>query len=252
MARRARRRRLPTLSVAVLVALAAASVATAVDHGTACAAEPETTEGIDISHWQGEIDWTQVAGADKAFAIMKATEDIDYIDPTYGLNRARADAGRVLVGAYHYAQPEHGPGDAVGAGRPLPRRRRGIATGDLPPMLDLEEHNGLTDGADGGLGAGDFLERIHERTGVRGSGLHLAVVVEPVRGRHRLVRHERLSRRSRSPTGPTGLERRPCRRGTGPGFGWTFWQYTSNGAVAGITGRVDLDRFNGTDLSSAS
>jgi GH25 family lysozyme M1 (1,4-beta-N-acetylmuramidase) len=33
------------------------------------------------------------------------------------------------------------------------------------------------------------------------------------------------------------------------GSGWTFWQYTSSGSVAGITGRVDLDRFNGTSLS---
>ncbi len=34
------------------------------------------------------------------------------------------------------------------------------------------------------------------------------------------------------------------------GHGWTFWQYTSSGAVSGITGRVDLDRFNGADLAT--
>jgi GH25 family lysozyme M1 (1,4-beta-N-acetylmuramidase) len=33
------------------------------------------------------------------------------------------------------------------------------------------------------------------------------------------------------------------------GNGWTFWQYTSSGSVAGISGRVDLDRYNGTDFS---
>jgi hypothetical protein len=33
------------------------------------------------------------------------------------------------------------------------------------------------------------------------------------------------------------------------GNGWTFWQYTSDGSVAGISGRVDLDRYNGTDFS---
>jgi hypothetical protein len=33
------------------------------------------------------------------------------------------------------------------------------------------------------------------------------------------------------------------------GYGWTFWQYTSSGSVPGISGRVDLDRFNGIDLS---
>jgi hypothetical protein len=33
------------------------------------------------------------------------------------------------------------------------------------------------------------------------------------------------------------------------GHGWTFWQYTSDGTVNGISGRVDLDRYNGTDLT---
>ena len=30
------------------------------------------------------------------------------------------------------------------------------------------------------------------------------------------------------------------------GAGWTFWQYTSSGTVPGISGRVDLNRYNGT------
>src|SRR4029077_11256633 len=33
------------------------------------------------------------------------------------------------------------------------------------------------------------------------------------------------------------------------GHGWTFWQYTSSGTVPGISTKVDLDRFNGTDLA---
>ena len=33
------------------------------------------------------------------------------------------------------------------------------------------------------------------------------------------------------------------------GKGWTFWQYTSDGVVPGISGRVDLNHFNGTDLT---
>jgi lysozyme len=32
------------------------------------------------------------------------------------------------------------------------------------------------------------------------------------------------------------------------GNGWTFWQYTSDGAVPGILGRVDLDRYNRADF----
>jgi lysozyme len=33
------------------------------------------------------------------------------------------------------------------------------------------------------------------------------------------------------------------------GHGWTFWQYTNLGTVAGIDGNVDQDRYNGTVLA---
>ena len=36
------------------------------------------------------------------------------------------------------------------------------------------------------------------------------------------------------------------------GSGWTFWQYTSDGSVAGITGRVDLDRYRFADFGRVS
>jgi len=36
------------------------------------------------------------------------------------------------------------------------------------------------------------------------------------------------------------------------GRSWTFWQYTNCGSVPGISGCVDLDRFNGTSLSSVT
>ena len=43
---------------------------------------------------------------------MKASEDIDFIDGTYVLNRARARAAGLVTGAYHFAQPDRSPGDA--------------------------------------------------------------------------------------------------------------------------------------------
>ena len=37
--------------------------------------------------------------------------------------------------------------------------------------------------------------------------------------------------------------------GNWAGDGWTFWQYTSDGAVNGISGRVDLNRYRGTNFT---
>ncbi len=36
------------------------------------------------------------------------------------------------------------------------------------------------------------------------------------------------------------------------GTGWTFWQYTSDGTVPGISGRVDLDRYRYADFDRVS
>jgi GH25 family lysozyme M1 (1,4-beta-N-acetylmuramidase) len=66
-----------------------------------------TTPGIDISHWQNEIDWTKVAAAGKRFAFMKATDDTDYTDPTFFANRSAARANGLMVGRITSRGPTH-------------------------------------------------------------------------------------------------------------------------------------------------
>src|SRR6059058_1692614 len=73
---------------------------------TAPQTNPAWLEGIDVSHWNGSIDWSQVASSGERFAIMKATEGRTYVDPTYSSNRQGAlDAG-LAVTAYHFARPD--------------------------------------------------------------------------------------------------------------------------------------------------
>ncbi len=228
----------------ILLALVAVFATSFVAPRAAKAAEP--TEGIDISHWQGDIDWTQVRAAGKAFAFMKASEDIDFIDSTYGLNRARAKAAGLIVGAYHFAQPDPSPGDAVAEADHF-IATAGIADGDLPPVLDLERTGGLPPAALQ-TWVKAYLERIRERTGVRGViytspnfwATNMAGTDWFATNGYRVVWVAHWTT-APSPTVPAS---------DWAGFGWTFWQYTSSGSVAGITGRVDLDRFDGADVSS--
>jgi len=72
-----------------------------------------TLEGIDVSHYQGAIDWPSVAAAGKRFAIMKVTEGQTYVDPGYASNHAGARAAALPVSAYHFARPSSAPKDAV-------------------------------------------------------------------------------------------------------------------------------------------
>jgi lysozyme len=61
--------------------------------------------GIDVSHYQGSIDWTSVAGGGIEFAMAKATEGTDYVDPTFSKNFQGMLWAGIIRGAYHYAHP---------------------------------------------------------------------------------------------------------------------------------------------------
>src|SRR5438128_2228243 len=67
---------------------------------------PSTVPGIDISHWDGTINWPKVADAGYRWAYAKATEGTTYIDPTFTTNWAGAQSAGVLRGPYHFFHPE--------------------------------------------------------------------------------------------------------------------------------------------------
>jgi GH25 family lysozyme M1 (1,4-beta-N-acetylmuramidase) len=201
-----------------------------------------TLPGLDVSHWQGEIDWKAVAGDGQRFVFLKATDDVDYVDPTFAVNRSQARANGLLVGAYHFARPDPSRGDArrearhfVAVVHPGP--------GDLLPVLDMETSRGLDQ---------DGVTR-WARTWVR--------VVRDLTGVTPLVYTSPYGWASR--TGDTPLLARdgaplwiahwgvssPTLPADGwDGHGWVVWQHTSTGHVPGVAGDVDLDRISGSRL----
>ena len=201
--------------------------------------------GVDVSNWQGSIDWSQVAAAGYRFAYVKASEGTAYTDPWYAVNRANANAFGIMIGAYDFAQPSIVPGQAEAEADYFVS----IATprsGDLVPVLDLETTNGLTP-AQLQTWVTHWLYRVYQWTGVRAT-----IYVSPsfwstymgnstwfaTNGFRTLwVAHWTAALQ---PTVPA--------LGWG-GNNWSFWQWTSSGTVPGISGPVDLDRFNYPDLS---
>jgi GH25 family lysozyme M1 (1,4-beta-N-acetylmuramidase) len=203
------------------------------------------SEGIDVSHWQGTIDWAAVAGAGKRFAYIKASEDADFVDNMYATNRAQAKANGLVVGAYHFAQPSLASGDAAAEAdhfvdTAVP------ASGELLPVLDLEVTNGLGV-ADLQAWVKAFLGRVYTRTGIRG-----AIYVSPSFWSGKMGNTTWFAK-----NGYPVLWVAHWTTGDAPtvpgsnwgGNGWTFWQYTSSGTVAGIGGRVDLDRYRSKDFT---
>ena len=99
-------------------------------------------EGIDVSTYQGAIDWGAVAGSDVAFAWIKATEGVGWLDPHFRSNwRAAADHGLVR-GAYHFARPDQTPARLEAAWFwAAINMNGGLKPGDLL-ALDLETGSG--------------------------------------------------------------------------------------------------------------
>lgn len=62
---------------------------------------------IDVSHWQGQINWTAVASAGIQQPFAKATQGISYVDPQFAQNwKGMKYAGFKYKGAYHYLEPD--------------------------------------------------------------------------------------------------------------------------------------------------
>src|SRR5205085_3829049 len=100
-------------------------------------------QGIDVSNWQGSINWTKVAADGKRFAFLKACEGRTYVDPMYAQNRQGALAAGVVVGAYHFALPDSSKGDAIAEADHF-AAVAGVRAGDVIPVLDLERVGGLS------------------------------------------------------------------------------------------------------------
>lgn len=66
------------------------------------------TYGIDVSHWEGTIDW-QTAAQHVNFCIIKATDGTSFVDPEFSNNKAGCIANNVPWGAYHFFHPSMNP-----------------------------------------------------------------------------------------------------------------------------------------------
>ncbi|WP_405749302.1 GH25 family lysozyme [Streptomyces sp. NBC_00012] len=193
--------------------------------------------GVDVSSWQGGINWGSVRGAGIEFAWMKATEGTSYKDPKFSANYLGAYNAGVIRGAYHFARPDVSGGAAQAdffASNGGAWSRDNLT---LPGVLDIE-------GSCYGKSAAamqswilDFYNRYKART-----GRDVVIYTSASWWNSCTGGWSGMSTRSPlwvahwttgSPTIPSGFPY------------WTVWQYTSTGSVSGISGNVDRDYFGG-------
>ena len=129
--------------------LAVVVLAAGVFAGASGAAASSThAKGIDVSNWNGTINWTKVAHAGYRFAIAKATEATNYEDTTYVANRS-AQPGRRLGVRRLPLRPPVRLGLAAVTASAVAQADYFLAfatpqPGELPPVLDLEATGNLS------------------------------------------------------------------------------------------------------------
>jgi len=208
------------------------------------------TRGIDVSHWQGVINWTSVKNAGFHFAFMKASESTDFVDPRFLQNVTNGTKAGVLHGFYHLARPGLQGGSVAADARAeaahfVNTAGAYIRAPYLPPVLDLE-HGFELGRSTLSAWTRAWLTEVKRLTGVQPmiymSSWPAKNLFEPDLKQYGLW----LARWT------LNLDEPPLPDDPGIWPNWTFWQYSSTTAVPGISGNVDGDVFKGslTDLQA--
>lgn len=203
-------------------------------HINALAAQPQTV-GIDVSHYQGTINWSSVKSNSEsvAFTFIKATGGTEFVDSQFTNNWSGSYEEGILHGAYHFFYPNLDAKQQ--AEHFLSIVGKHIKPKDLPPVLDVE----ITDGVSSEQLVADvktWLTTVEQALGCK----PILYVDESFANEHFgnhfsgydlwLAEYNSNSQ----PQLPTGWKT------------WQFWQYSQTGTVSGINGEVDTDRFNGS------
>lgn len=210
------------------------------------------TPGIDVSRWQGTINWSSVRSAGYRFAFAQATRGLTSPNDNFKANMTNGKTAGVYMAAYHYAFPADSTPEYQAdyfwslAGPYIKADGK-----SLMPMLDMEVWTGHTGATSYTDWANKWCNRVIAKAAAAG------VSVKPIiysSACYMCKFNSGISQwgcfvanyNGQSPS--TGNPWSACSNCNHWGT-WHFWQYSDTGTVPGITGYCDLDRYNG-DVTS--
>ena len=199
-----------------------------------CADGP-TTFGIDVSSWQGDVDWDQVASDGVKYAVIRVSSGLHHFDQKFDQNWSNAGRVGILRGVYQYFRPAH---DARQQAELLVNEIRRVGGSlELPPVIDVEE--------DDGHSAEEIQQAI--RVWIEVVEEELGITPMIYTGFYFWQDHVGGTSEFNSyPLWHPQYAQIDCPRIADAWPDWHFWQYSCTGRVAGIEGDVDLNHFNGS------
>ena len=180
--------------------------------------------GIDVSHYQGTIQWPKVVADKIQFAYLKATDGITYTDPRYHANVTELKQSELLHGAYHFYEPND---DAVAQAKHFLTKVT-LTDVSLAPVLDVEIHEQVL-ATDIAHGVRTWLEYVEQATNCRPVIYTYSDFYQTYLGETFDHYPLWLADYAKQPTLPRAQ----------PAL--AIWQHSQKGRVMGIATEVDLD-----------
>ncbi len=194
-----------------------------------CANGP-VLRGVDVSKYQGTVDWAAVKASGRVFAFARIGDGVNTQDTTFATNWPAMKKAGLIRGAYQFFRPSQ---DANVQADLVIAKLGKIPAGDLPAVLDLESADGVAS-ATVVARAKAWLARVEAGTGRRPI-VYTAAFMSPTIGATFGAWPLWVANYGTTcPTLPTGWS------------DWKMWQSSSTGNVPGISGAVDTDEFKGT------
>ncbi len=192
-------------------------------------ASTPTLSGIDVSAWQGEIDWSAVRSSGVEVAMLRASEGETVVDSTFERNYAGAKSSGVAVGFYHFMTAD----TIAGAQRQADFFAQTIAGKEADCLLALDVGDAVSLSEEELTAVAlAFLERVESRTGLRAM-LYTDAWAARARFGAALARYPIW-------VANYGVS---LPEANGKWTSWVGFQYSDQGEIDGIRGHVDLDRF---------
>ncbi len=231
--------------------LAASFVAlTALAATVACSSSPDNTcsstasalsvcakgtvvKGVDVSVYQGNVNWPQAKSAGVEWAIARVSDGTGNPDTQFANNWPNMKKAGVLRGLYQFFRPSEDPIAQADLMFTMLKNAGGLQSGDLPPIMDMEVTDGLGPAAiqaamkkwlnyvEGKINRKPMIYTAAFMSGNVGTGFSNYPLWVANYG-------------PSCPTMPSGWSQ------------WVMWQYSDNSNYNGISGGVDGDEFNGT------
>lgn len=191
-------------------------------------------KGIDVSHYQGYIQWPLAARDPQVgYVYVKATESATWVDDTYERNVREARRAKIKVGAYHFFSPTTAPQEQLANMTAVVKKR----DMDLVPLIDVEKV--------GKAGSANLCHRL--RTFLKGVERHYGVRPMIYTGYNFYRKHLAGHFNEYKFMIASYAEERPDFEALDATV--LIWQYSAKGRVGGVRGNCDCSAFiNGHTL----